>query len=284
MPEFAFIDSPLDRSAALRNNPAAMLALRHSATSRCVSIKSDTVAMADDGLDFSAVVTDGSAIFLGRHRDGRAWFATTAADGMNMQPLRGIMLAGVLPREELAILAQARSLVHWHESHGFCARCGQPTQMADQGYRRHCGACASDHFPRTDPVVIMAVLWQDKVLLGRQASWNEGMYSALAGFVEPGETIEDAVRREIREEAGVDTEDVRYLASQPWPFPSTLMIGAIARAKSDILQVDTTELQDARWFSSKELRQMLDGNHPEGLFASHPYAIARHIIEEALKS
>jgi NAD+ diphosphatase len=155
--------------------------------------------------------------------------------------------------------------------------------MADQGYRRHCDACGTDHFPRTDPVVIMAVKHDDRILLGRQASWPEGMLSALAGFVEPGETLEDAVRREVREEAGIVVGRVDYVTSQPWPFPSSLMIGCMCEAVTDEITVDTKELEMARWFSRDEVRLMINGTHPDGWRASNPYAIAYHLMLAAIE-
>jgi NAD+ diphosphatase len=173
--------------------------------------------------------------------------------------------------------------VYWHEKHGFCAACGQQTEMTDAGYRRHCPACKTDHFPRTDPVVIMAVRRGNHILLGRQKAWAAGMYSAIAGFMEPGETIEQAVAREVREETGIIAEKVSYIASQPWPFPSSLMIGCIAEAQSEAISLDDQELENARWFAFDEVRLMLAGKHPEGLHASHPWAIAHSVISAALQ-
>ena len=139
-------------------------------------------------------------------------------------PMRALMMEGGLTQERLSILAQARSILHWHERHSFCANCGAKSLMADAGYKRVCDSCKTEHFPRTDPVVIMAVRHGDQVLLGRQASWPPNMYSALAGFMEPGETIEQAVAREVLEEAGIKVGAVSYVTTQPWPFPSSLMI------------------------------------------------------------
>jgi NAD+ diphosphatase len=156
--------------------------------------------------------------------------------------------------------------------------------MRDGGYRRNCPTCGADHFPRTDPVVIMSVICGQELLLGRQSSWPQGMYSTLAGFMEPGEAIEEAVAREVFEESGVKVKAVHYLTSQPWPFPSSLMIGALAETDDPKLTIDTSELETARWFAADELRQMLDGTHPRGLSAPRPYAIARHLIEAALQT
>ena len=204
------------------------------------------------------------------------------AEQEGLESLRNVMLQGKIAADVLSIMAQGRSLTDWHARHGFCAQCGNKTEMSDAGYRRHCPACKADHFPRTDPVVIMAVRHEGKILLGRQKAWDPGMYSALAGFMEPGETFEQAVAREVFEESGVRLGKVSYVASQPWPFPSSLMMGAVAEAASTELNVDEAELETARWFSFAEIRQMLEHKHPEGLTASNPYAIAHHVIEAAL--
>ena len=167
-------------------------------------------------------------------------------------------IAPQLPVTETGILAQARSMLDWHARHGFCSVCGQPTQAVEGGYSRLCPnpACKASHFPRTDPVVIMLVLRGDYCLLGRSARFVTGSYSALAGFLEPGETIEDAVRREVEEESGIRAGAVRYVTCQPWPFPSSLMIGCFAEALTDEIKVDHDELEDARWFSRAEVQQM----------------------------
>ena len=156
--------------------------------------------------------------------------------------------------------------------------------MADAGYKRICSNCKTEHFPRTDPVVIMAVRHKDQVLLGRQASWPPNMFSALAGFMEPGETIEQAVAREVLEEAGIKVGAVSYVTTQPWPFPSSLMIGMIAEATTTEIKLDPAELEDARWFTRADLEMMLVGTHPEGLYASRPQAIAHAVVTAALRS
>jgi NAD+ diphosphatase len=192
--------------------------------------------------------------------------------------LRAIAMRGLVRAGELGMLASAKSLLDWHRRHRFCARCGSPTAAAQAGYRRDCAACGAQHFPRTDPVVIMLVADGDHCLLGRQAHFAPGMYSCLAGFLEPGETIEDAVRRETLEEAGIRVGRVAYASSQPWPFPSSLMIGCVAEALSREITIDRSELEDARWFHRDEIRLMLDLAHPEKLFAANPIAIAHHLI------
>lgn len=223
-------------------------------------------------------------VLLGIDASGTGWFASMAQAEENLMDLRSLAVAGTLPQGELAILAQARSLLHWHEHHGFCANCGIKTEMRDAGYRRHCAACGTDHFPRTDPVIIIAVRHKTRMLLGRQSAWPEGMYSTLAGFMEPGETIEEAARREVFEEAGIRVGEIKFHANQPWPFPSSLMIGLIGEALNGDIIIDPKELETARWFERDEVQSMLDKNHPQGLNAPLPLAIAHHLIRACLQS
>ena len=168
--------------------------------------------------------------------------------------------------------------MYWHQRHRFCSNCGAPTGVTAAGWRRECASCNAQHFPRTDPVAIMLAVRGEHCLLGRQSRFPPGMYSCLAGFIEPGETLEDAVRRELFEEAGTQVGAVRYLASQPWPFPASLMIGCLAEATSDAIVVDHNELEDARWFSREETRAMLEGRHPDGLACPQPIAIANSLM------
>jgi NAD+ diphosphatase len=227
-------------------------------------------------------------VFLGTLRD-RPVIATLAPaeaaqlfqddPAFTIADLRSIAVSGLVPVEELGILAMAKSMLDWHARHRFCANCGTPTKAAHAGFRRDCPVCGAQHFPRTDPVVIMLVTQGDKCLLGRQARFAPNTYSCLAGFLEPGETIEDAVRRETFEEAGVRVGKVGYLASQPWPFPSSIMIGCVGEAETDDIVIDKTELEDARWFSKDDIRRMLDGTH-ETFATPSPIAIAHHLISE----
>jgi len=168
-------------------------------------------------------------------------------------------IAPTLPVGQSGILAQARSLLDWHARHGFCAQCGTPTVMREGGITRQCSneACKAQHFPRTDPVVIMLVLHGDNCLFGRQATFPPGVYSALAGFVDQGESIEEAVRREVTEEVGIECGAVRYIASQPWPFPSSLMIGCQAEALTEEITIDPQEIDDAQWFHRDQVREMV---------------------------
>ena len=174
--------------------------------------------------------------------------------------LRGVLTA--LDPTEGALAATARALFNWHRSHGFCAVCGQPSTVAQAGWQRRCGACQASHFPRTDPVVIMLVRRGNRALLGRSPGWPAGMYSALAGFVEPGETPEQAVRREVLEETGIRTGAVGYLGAQPWPWPNSLMLGMVADALDDAITVDA-ELDDARWITREDMVRVFAGIHPD---------------------
>jgi NAD+ diphosphatase len=192
--------------------------------------------------------------------------------------LRSIALQGLVAPELLGILGQAKSMLDWHRRHGFCANCGSASRASAAGWHRNCDACGARHFPRVDPVVIMLAIDGERCLLGRQRHFAQGMYSALAGFLEPGETAEDAVRREVFEEARVKCARVVYYASQPWPFPSSLMIGCFTQASATEIVVDTAELEDARWFSRSEVAAMLAGTHSGGLSAPKPFAIAHHLL------
>jgi len=185
--------------------------------------------------------------------------------------------APFLRRKDLAILSQAKALIDWHGRHGFCACCGTPTEIADAGWRRHCPRCGADHFPRTDPAVIMLAVHGDECLLARNAKW-EKFYSTIAGFVEPGESIEEAVRRESFEEVGLKVGKVAYFASQPWPFPASLMIGCYAECDSKALKLDSTEIAEAEWFTRERALDLIDGRI-EGWRGPMSVAIAYHLIK-----
>lgn len=191
---------------------------------------------------------------------------------------RSVYIQGLLNTEALGALAQGAALLAWHSSHRFCGRCGSPTEMRAGGYKRVCASCESESFPRTDPVAIMLAVQKDRCLLGRSPHFPDGMYSCLAGFVEPGETIENAVRRETLEEAGIRIGRVAYHSSQPWPFPYSLMIGCHGEALNDDISMDDDELEDCRWFTQAEVRAMLRGE-TDNLFVPPPGAIANHLIK-----
>ncbi len=190
--------------------------------------------------------------------------------------------AVVLPEADAGIAATAKSLFDWRRRHGFCAACGKATDQASGGWKRVCPACGTEHFPRVDPVVIMLPVYkggaEPRCLLGRQAAWPAGRMSALAGFMEPGEAIEEACAREVMEEAGLTVSDVAYHSSQPWPFPAQLMIGLIAEVTTDEAAPDQTELEAVAWLTRAEARAVLDETHPT-IHAPPPYAIARRLLE-----
>lgn len=183
-----------------------------------------------------------------------------------------------LPPSDAGILATAKAMFEWRGRHSNCANCGQPSQAKDGGWKRQCASCNAEHFPRTDPVVIMLAYHGDRCMLGRQEAWPAGMFSALAGFLEPGESIEEACARELAEEAGLRTLNVRYHSSQPWPYPSSLMIGLIAEVEDDEGAPDQTELSEVRWFTREEAKRLLKGEI-EGTFCPQPMAIAHQLIK-----
>ena len=298
----AFVRNILDRAAHLRNDDAKLMALETHGDTRTYVVYRDSLVVKqesdgprallriDEALTFGA---NPGTIFLGL-RDGAAVFGMgiSAAAVENLLPrkdvavneLRGMAMQGVVPPNQLSAIAMAKSLVNWHQRHAYCANCGTRTAMKEGGWKRECPSCKAEHFPRTDPVVIMLVTSGDRVLLGRQKQFLPGMYSCLAGFVEAAETIEDAVRREIFEESGIRCTDVNYYMTQPWPYPSSLMIGCTARAITEDIVIDQAELEDARWFDRAEATLMLRREHPDGLAGPHPFAIAHHLVGRWLES
>jgi NAD+ diphosphatase len=192
------------------------------------------------------------------------------------EDLRAVALR--VPGPDAGILATAKSMFEWRRRHKHCAACGEPSQAMDGGWKRKCPACETEHFPRTDPVVIMLPYHGDRCMLGRQEAWPKGMFSALAGFLEPGESIEEACARELNEEAGLHAVTVRYHSTQPWPYPSSLMIGLIAEVEDEEGAPDQTELSEVRWFTRAEARELLDGKL-EGVAAPNKLAIAHQLIK-----
>src|SRR6202040_3181771 len=197
---------------------------------------------------------------------------------LKLSDLRSIAVQGMVAADHLPPLAEAKALLGWHARHRFCPNCGAATALTQAGWRRDCPSCKAEHFPRTDPVVIMLAISGECCVLGRSPRFAPTMWSALAGFAEPGETIEEAVRREVLEEAGIRCGKVTYAMSQPWPFPSSLMIGCYAQALSEKNVIDRREIEDARWLSRDELALMLGRRHPDGLTTPPPVAIAHHLI------
>jgi NAD+ diphosphatase len=287
-----FITNILDRAAHLRGDDAKLMALESRPDARAYVVYRDSLVVKqeaqgprallniDEALGFGA---NPGTIFLGL-RDGAPVFGMGMAapaveklltrDDVAVSELRGMAMQGVVPPSQLSAIAMAKSMVSWHQRHGFCANCGTRTAMKEGGWKRECPNCKAEHFP----VVIMLVTSGEKCLLGRQKHFLPGMYSCLAGFVEAAETIEDAVRREIFEESGIRCTDVNYYMTQPWPYPSSLMIGCTARATSEDIVVDRTELEDARWFDRAEATLMIKRQHPDGLAGPHPFAIAHHLL------
>lgn len=194
--------------------------------------------------------------------------------------LRGAMTR--LSPRDAEIAATARGLFEWHRTHGFCARCGTRNAPAMAGWQRNCPGCGRHTFPRTDPVVIMLIIHGNSVLVGRSPGWPPGMYSLLAGFVEPGETLEAAVRREVFEETAVRVGEVGYLASQPWPFPASLMFGCIGHATSTGIEIDPNEIEDARWVTREEMMEAMAGRHPE-ILGARKGAIAHFLLKRWLE-
>jgi len=288
--------STIARAAERRTDAGFITALEQDGTARAYAIGGELVVLKKtaDGLDplftpaeARILAAPAETVFLGCANGGGRFGISldpagvqalkTRAD-LHVSDLRSIAVQGLAAVDHLAAMAEAKALLHWHARHRFCANCGQPTKLVQGGWRRDCLACKAEHFPRTDPVVIMLATAGERCLLGRQSRFAPGMWSCLAGFVEPGETIEHAVRREIQEEAGIRCGRVAYFASQPWPFPMSLMIGCHADAVSFDITVDRTELEDARWFTREETAIMLLRRHPQGLTTPPPVAIAHHII------
>jgi NAD+ diphosphatase len=209
--------------------------------------------------------------------EGGADPADGALEGLGrFEELRQVALE--LPPEQAAMLATARAVFEWRRRHRHCAVCGQPSRSADGGWKRVCESCKSEHFPRTDPVTIMLAYHGERCMLGRQGGWPKGMFSCLAGFLEPGEAIEEACARELLEEAGLHAVKVRYHSSQPWPYPTTLMIGLLAEVEDEEGRPDQTEIEEVRWFTREEARKMLAGRL-DGVNTPSPMAIAHQLIK-----
>jgi len=284
----AFAGSQIDRADHVRANPDKLAELTDWRARLLLLDGLDPVISDEGALAWGSLADadpQAELIFLGLD-GGRGCFAQVPPQlGGSMAPAtpRGWTAMAVLSDADLATYGGARSMVDWHARHRFCARCGNPTAIAKGGWQRNCGACKAEHFPRVDPVTIMLVEHDGKILLGRQPRFPAGNFSALAGFVEPGESIEEAVAREVFEEAGVRVRDVRYVASQPWPFPSSLMIGCHAFADDPAVTIDTTELDDARWFTRAEvedaMRAALNREQGKAFGAPPRTAVAHHLLK-----
>jgi NAD+ diphosphatase len=295
-PRLGYSTSPVDRAAERRTDTEALRALESDGSARAYVIGGELIVLrkteAKPDPLFSCAVARGFAgtgetAFLGLV-DGAPRFAVAVEpsavtalkvdDTFEVTDLRSIAVRGLIEADHLPPLAEGKALLNWHARHRFCPNCGSATQAVEAGWRRDCQACKTQHFPRTDPVAIMLPVAGDRCVLGRSHRFQPGMWSCLAGYIEPGEAIEDAVRRETREEAGIVCRRVAYFASQPWPFPTSLMIGCHAEAISHDIVIDRNELADARWFDREEIASMITRKHPEGFTAPAPVAIAYHII------
>jgi NAD+ diphosphatase len=294
---YCFAGNPLDRVSERRRDKewiGSLLADPQSRVLPLYDLKPAIRDMASPALDWQPLTPwrgaiEGGAlcIFLGIGEDGRAHFAVdaTGAEGDTNATAENVdvrALAPLVPAGEAAILAEARSLIDWHARHGFCAQCGAPTDVGSAGWTRRCPKCRASHYPRSDPVTIMLVVRGERALLGRNKRRPGLRFSCLAGFMEPGETPEEAVRREVREESGIKVGRVKYLAAQPWPFPSTLMMGFIAEGISEEITIDPEELAEARWFERGEVRDMVaraatGADDPTQLSLPQPIAIAHHL-------
>lgn len=294
-PSLGYAGSALDRAAALRADPQFLEACATQDACGFYLVGGEMVVLKRSGDAFDPIFSAGEVstfavaerVFLGLVQGAGRFGLSLPHDVIealksdhrfHITDLRSIAVQGLVPADHLAPIAEAKALLHWHARRHFCSNCGHPTEVVQAGWRRDCTHCNAQHFPRTDPVVIMLAVSGDRCLLGRQTRFVPGMWSCLAGFVEPGETIEEAARRETFEEAGIRCGTVRYFASQPWPFPSSLMIGCHAEALSHEIIVDRDELEDARWFSREEAAAMLMRKHPDGLGTPPPMAIAHHIL------
>jgi len=297
--EMSFLGNTLDRQSTRRGDTDYLQALLHRADATIVLSTSRTLVFRDTnpmpvGHSLEAAKALGAdpreMVFLGlREGSQKPLFATTLPqddedlaerDDLKLVDLRTLALQKAFEPEDLGALAQARALIHWHRTHRHCSRCGEKTVMAEAGYRRDCPACGATHFPRTDPCVIMLITDAsgDRALLGRPARLPEGIYTTLAGFMEPGETIEQAVRRETLEESGIIVGEVRLIANQPWPFPANLMLGCIGEATSFDIEIEDDELEACKWCDREEIRQMVSGTHPEGHLIPPSISIAYELI------
>ena len=294
-PHLGYVGAALDRVSERRNETPHFL---DDPRSRACLIAGESVILARQGegphdalFDLARAVSLGGRVSEGcllGLADGVPHFALPlhaaslgALEGREdllITDLRSIAVQEMLPPEQIGELACGKAMLSWHARRTFCSNCGGRLGVSDGGWRRDCPHCGAQHFPRTDPVVIMLTIDGDRCLLGRSPRFAENMWSCLAGFVEPGETFEDAARRETMEEAGIRSGAVRYLCSQPWPFPMSVMIGMHAQALSRDIVIDANELEAARWFHRDEAALLLSRTHPQGLVAPPRMAIAHHLI------
>ena len=289
---YCFAGNPLDRASERRRDSEWIGSLLDDPAARILplfELRPATRGLGTPALDWQpvdswreAIEHGATLIFLGLG-DRVPYFAIDAGPaGGEAEPFDARTLAPLLPGGEAAILAEARSLIDWHARHRFCAQCGSPTRVVSAGWVRRCPECKASHYPRSDPVTIMLAVRGERALLGRNRRRPGNRFSCLAGFMEPGETFEEAVRREVLEESGIRVGRVRYLACQPWPFPSSLMTGFLCEALTEEITVDPEELAEARWFSRDEIRAMVERaargpDDPTQVSLPGPVAIAHQI-------
>lgn len=279
--DLALARAAVDRAAEHRTDEAWLEAAWRSPQVQVVRTSRGTAAVVGDppalALDDVPDVGPGGRFFLGVDGE-RPFFSVEVDDSNTDESFRSLRDVGLLlGARDAGLVVNAVALANWHATHTHCPRCGADTRVASAGHTRVCIADGSEHYPRTDPAVIMAVVdADDRLLLGRQSAWPEGRFSTLAGFVEPGESLEQAVRREVEEEVGVVIGEVDYLGSQPWPFPSSLMLGFVAHAKTVEIDDGDGEIAEARWFTRPELRADVDRGR---VLLSPPVSIARRLIE-----
>lgn len=309
-----FGGSGLDRAGEIRDNPDVIKFARSAADTRAIPFwrgkplidRTRPASLVRLPMDHPVLADASSEVILLGREDGAARFAfdlsTWEPEGLDASSLGGFLdpteqhhpaleesmvfaelrrvMTWLTPRDaELA--ATGKAIFGWHDSHRFCAKCGAASEMTQAGWQRKCHSCGASHFPRTDPVVIMLITHGNSVLMGRSPGWPRGMYSLLAGFVEPGETLEAAVRREVFEEAGVEVGEVSYLSSQPWPFPASLMFGCQGIATSEKITIDPVEIEDSMWVSREDMMEIFAGNHPD-ILPARKGAIAHFLLENWL--
>ena len=298
LPRQAYSGSLLERAAALRGDDAKLAAFLKHPRAGVYVVGGESIVLKAQGVAPDPLFSPDEARTLGAARetvflgllhdaprlgvgiDPAAIEALKARADLKLIDLRTIAVQGEVDTVHVPPLAEAKAILGWHARHRFCPNCSAGTVLTQAGWRRDCPVCKAEHFPRTDPVVIMLPIKGDRCVLGRSPRFPPTMWSCLAGFCEPGESIEEAVRREVAEEVGVTCARVRYFASQPWPFPASLMIGCHAEAVSDEVVIDKSEIEDARWFDRAELKSMLLRQHPQELSTPPPIAIAHHIIRD----
>jgi NAD+ diphosphatase len=297
-----FSGNPLDRASEKRTDADWIAAKRRDASSFILPmwrlqpfiLGSEKAAppvelgLLHPGLCDSLAAQDAPCVFLGLEGN-KAMFAldiSAARDPVSEGPIAGLghfrdarAAGATLPMKDAAIMGQAKAMIDWHNRHGFCAQCGTASRLTDAGWRRICDECKAEHFPRTDPVVIMLAVHGDACLVGRNKRFPGNFYSALAGFMEPGESIEEAVRRELMEEVNLKVGKVHYHATQPWPFPSSLMIGCLAEAESRDFKPDGEEISDARWLDRETAKRLVAGERLADISVPPAVAIAHHLIK-----